>query len=117
VGQDAHWLGSLSEKLAVVYFTTIGEPRAQESSLMLADTSEPAPSEQVATAELSQKIHAMVDSLPTQAADLVRSTYFEGLTLQEAGKRLGISKSWASRVHAKALQQLARSLKLVGITD
>ena len=117
VGQDAHWLGSLSEKLAVVYFTTIGEPRAQGSSLMLADTSEPTPSDQVATEELSQKIHAMVDSLPAQAADLVRSTYFEGLTLQEAGKRLGISKSWASRVHAKALQQLARSLKLVGITD
>ena len=38
--------------------------------------------------------------------------YFQGLDLQEAGKQLGISKSWASRLHAKTLRQLARDGQL-----
>ena len=115
VGDAAHSLGSLSEKLAVVYLT-IGGPHCEQSSLALADPSAATPSDQAAMDELSEKIHTLVDTLPAQAADLVRSTYFEGLTLQEAGKRLGISKSWASRLHARALRQLARSLRLDGIT-
>jgi RNA polymerase sigma factor for flagellar operon FliA len=52
----------------------------------------------------------MVDTLPQAAAALIRATYFEGLTLEEAGRRLGLSKSWASRVRTRALQSLARSL-------
>lgn len=115
VGEAAHWLGSLSEKLAIVYLAIEG-PHSQDASMTLADPSAAMPGEQVAMDELSEKIHALVDTLPAQAANLVRSTYFEGLTLQEAGKRLGISKSWASRLHARALRQLARSLRLNGIT-
>ena len=32
--------------------------------------------------------------------------YFEGKSLQEAGAELGVSKSWASRLHAQAVDQL-----------
>jgi RNA polymerase sigma factor FliA len=37
-----------------------------------------------------------------------------GETLQKAAQLLGISKSWASRLHAKALGMLARSLRALG---
>jgi RNA polymerase sigma factor FliA len=114
-GEAAHWLGSLSEKLAVVYLT-VGGSYAAEPTRALADPSATAPAEQAAMDEVAQKIRALVDTLPAQAAELVRATYFGGLTLQEAGQRLGISKSWASRLHAKALRQLAHSLRMVGIT-
>ena len=33
------------------------------------------------------------------------------VSLTEAGERIGISKSWASRLQTKALEQLAQSLR------
>jgi len=62
--------------------------------------------------EMNEKLHKLIDQLPPEAGTLIRATYFEGLTLQEAGRKLGISKSWASRLHARTLQRLARSLRL-----
>jgi RNA polymerase sigma factor FliA len=60
--------------------------------------------------EVSQRIRALIDALPAEEGSLIRATYFEGLTLQEAGQRLGFSKSWASRLHAKTLRHLAQVL-------
>lgn len=114
--QDARWLGSLTEKLAVVYLATCGE-ESGKSAAALPDPSLPPPPEQVAVRELCAKIHESVDALPDQAAELIRGVYFEGMTLQDAGKKLGISKSWASRLHAKTLRQLARSLILEDINE
>lgn len=80
------------------------------ASRCLEDTSQTLPSATAMETEMSEKLHEMVDTLPQAAADLIRATYFEGLTLEEAGRRLGLSKSWASRVRTRALQSLARSL-------
>ena len=64
--------------------------------------------------EISQKLHELIAALPPEAAALIRATYFEGLTLQEAGTKLGVSKSWASRLHAKALERLALLVAIGG---
>ena len=71
----------------------------------------------VSEREICSKLHELIDSLPQEAGQLIRAAYFEGLTLQEAGQRLGIGKSWASRLHAKTLQRLGRSLRLMGVAD
>ena len=67
--------------------------------------------------EFRQILNQLVNSLPKQESELVRATYFEGLTLQEAGQRLGISKSWATRLHARALERLARSIKVLDLVS
>ena len=41
--------------------------------------------------------------------------YYENLTLTEAGERLGHTKSWASRMHARALVRLRERLRSRGI--
>ena len=110
---DMRWFRDLSRVLAVVYLTTRGD--TEEEPTPVADSSTPAPPTAAIEREISQKLHELVDSLPAEAGTLIRSTYFEGLTLKEAGEKLGISKSWASRLHAKTLQQLARSLRLMGV--
>jgi RNA polymerase sigma factor for flagellar operon FliA len=76
----------------------------------LVDMLQPAPSAAAMESEMSEKLHKLIDMLPHAAAELIRATYFEGLTLEEAGHRLGVSKSWASRVRTQALKSLARSL-------
>ena len=68
-------------------------------------------------AETSCKVNQLIDELPEECRSLIRAAYFEGLTLTEAGQRLGIGKAWASRLHAKALGRLGRSLRLAGIGD
>jgi RNA polymerase sigma factor for flagellar operon FliA len=51
-----------------------------------------------------------VQTLPEKERLLVEKHYFEGKNLLDAGAELGISKSWASRLHAQAVGRLRRRL-------
>jgi len=42
---------------------------------------------------------------------LVREYYFEGRSLEDIARELGISRSWASRLHTSALQELRGALE------
>jgi RNA polymerase sigma factor for flagellar operon FliA len=113
---EARWLRGVSEQLAVVYLASQQDDSSAMRESQLEDPTEPPPVS-VASRELSQKLHELVERLPPAERRLIRDVYFEGTTLQEAGDRLNISKSWASRVHAKALDQLAAMLKKMGVSD
>jgi RNA polymerase sigma factor for flagellar operon FliA len=66
-------------------------------------------------AELRGLIVGALGTLPPQEAELVRRHYLEGDRFDEIAADLGLSKSWASRLHAKAIGRLAKRLKAVGI--
>jgi RNA polymerase sigma factor FliA len=112
---DACWFRDVSRTLAVVYLATHRERESEEGqdSSALADSSVPEPSTILIGREMSRQINALIESLPSQEGTLIRATYFDGLSLQEAAHRLGISKAWASRLHAKVLQRLGKSLRLL----
>jgi RNA polymerase sigma factor for flagellar operon FliA len=112
--QQARWLRNVSEKLAVVYLASgadEGRGGIRESSLEDPCAS---PSALVAGREISEKLRQVVEQLPSTEQRLIRTIYFEGATLQEAASQIGISKSWASRMHAQILEQLARTLRRIG---
>lgn len=71
---------------------------------------------EAAQREVHHRIRQLVDALPAAAAELLRATYYEGLTLKDAAARLGRTKSWASRLHAQALYKLGQALKREGLT-
>lgn len=77
--------------------------------------SSPSSESRVATKEATHRVRELMDELPAAAAELMRSAYYEGMTLQEAGKRLGRDKSWASRLHAKVLRRFALTLRSEGL--
>jgi RNA polymerase sigma factor FliA len=52
-----------------------------------------------------------LDVLPERERTLVEAVYFGGATIEEAGAKLGLSKSWASRMHGKALERLKKSFR------
>jgi RNA polymerase sigma factor FliA len=54
-------------------------------------------------------IHA-IETLPEKERFLVRGFYLEERPLEELAKALGVSKSWASRLHSKALDMLRETL-------
>jgi RNA polymerase sigma factor for flagellar operon FliA len=115
--EGAKWLGRVSNDLAVVYMLSNSASSDGEDRGEIEDHDAPQPASRMLRRELSEKLHETIDSLPADAAGLIRATYFEGLSLKEAGERLGISKSWASRLHARALEELARSLTLAEMAE
>lgn len=111
--EDGRWLSRMAGGLAVAYLATHVHDDSEQASLADADT--PAPPTVAIDRETTERLHQLIDGLPPDAGVLIRATYFEGLTLQEAGRRLGISKAWASRLHAKTLDRLARALRRIGL--
>ncbi len=113
---NVDWLRGVTGALAIVYLATQIDTDESSGLSAVEDRGSPAGPAVAIDREINQKLHDLIAALPPEAAALIRATYFEGLTLQEAGTRLGVRKSWASRLHAKALERLARGLRLEGIT-
>ena len=107
---DLEWFKFASKRLTVVSLNQMGSG----SPFQVRDNS-PSPDEKVANQETTDRVRDLMDELPAAAAELLRAAYFEGLSLKDAGQRQGKSKFWASRLHSKALECLARSLKSEGL--
>ena len=111
---DARWFVDMTGQLAIVYLTTQGRG---QSAIDSQATPSPQPPAAILNRELHEHLHRLIDDLPDNQRSLIRMTYFDGLSLHEAGQKLGVSKSWASRLHGKCLQSLAHSLRQVGVVD
>lgn len=60
--------------------------------------------------QLKKRVRAAMEQLPEKERKLLEGYYFRGKTLEEAGAEIGQSKSWASRLHARAIEELKRIL-------
>lgn len=66
----------------------------------------PAPPDRIDRARRAARLRAAIARLPDKPRAIVTKHYFEGKSLLAAGAELGLSKSWASRLHAQAVAQL-----------
>jgi len=112
---NTQWLTRMSTSLTMVYLATQLGDAEDSGQWGLADETAARPDVSAEEQEARALVRELIDTLSEDARKLICATYFEGLTLQEAGTRLGLSKSWASRLHARALEQLGRSLRSHGI--
>jgi len=60
--------------------------------------------------DLRKTIGEALDRLPEQDRGLIEDIYFRGMSIKDAGERIGISKAWASRLHARILRNLGFQL-------
>jgi RNA polymerase sigma factor for flagellar operon FliA len=60
--------------------------------------------------ERRSRVQRALDLLPEQERHLIRGHYIEGRNFDEIAKELGLSKSWASRLHTRALGRLRETL-------
>lgn len=114
---DIRWLKQVGGTLAMAYLCSQRSGDETDAAAALEDHSLLAPPTAAIQQETARKLHELIDELPADAAALIRATYFEGLTLKEAGERIGISKAWASRLHARTLERLGRALTRLGMAD
>jgi len=69
-----------------------------------------APDEVVLKAEGRERVRAALAKLPDKERQLMELYYFSDINLQDAGKKLGLSKSWASRLHSRAVKHMREAL-------
>lgn len=62
------------------------------------------------------QLHVLLAKLPEREAAVVRGFYFEGRVLDDIAAELGVSKSWASRIHTRALGLLRDQLLWTDVT-
>ena len=85
----------------------VGEEKAEGAVLDKGENAE----ETLGREELVRAIRAGIDERPDDERQLLNLVYFEDLSVAEAGKRLGLSKSWACRVHGRAIEGLSKYLR------
>lgn len=66
--------------------------------------------------QIRQYMRDAIGSLPEKEKQLVKMYYFQNKTLEEIGERLGLSKSWTSRLHARALELLFKRIRHKAMT-
>ncbi len=71
----------------------------------------PGPADEFDAARRAARLRVAIAQLPDRPRELVTKHYFEGKTLLEAGAELGVSKSWAIRLHAQAVDRLRAALE------
>ncbi len=66
---------------------------------------------QLGRAELIALVKSAIAELPPQEEALVRRHYLEGERFDHVAAELGLSKSWASRLHTRAIKRLTQKLR------
>lgn len=74
------------------------------------DTSMPDPAQVAEAREELSLVRQRMARLPEAEQKLLRLMYFEDLSMLDAAEQLGMSKGWASRLHARALEKLRKDL-------
>ncbi|MBC7544280.1 MAG: sigma-70 family RNA polymerase sigma factor [Candidatus Sericytochromatia bacterium] len=60
--------------------------------------------------ELQGTLRLAIEQLPVQERTTLKYYYFQQMPFNEIGKKLGLSESWVSRIHKRALEQLRMKL-------
>ncbi len=66
--------------------------------------------------ETREKLRQALAKLPEKNREVLTAYYFRDETLESIGGRLGLSKSWLSRLHAKSLEMLRTVMEEAGVT-
>lgn len=94
----------------VVGLTTTKPPYEEEDAHRLHDDEDLDPEDAVARARCLSTMRAAIARLPDKQRAIVQRHYLEDERFDRIAEALGISKSWASRLHAQAMETLAAVL-------
>jgi RNA polymerase sigma factor for flagellar operon FliA len=105
------WQARLSTMLAGhAAALAVGLAQSSVDVMRVADAAA-SPEEQAARAEIADRLRRSVEALPERERALVERHYYGGEPFEAIAEDLGISKSWASRLHERAITQLGKALR------
>lgn len=91
------------QRMISIYVTSLDERDLGS----LADDDVEDTSDRLARLELYEKMRAAIGKLSQSDQEIITAYYFEDKSLEEVGRRMGLSKSWTCRRHARAMEKLS----------
>ncbi len=91
--------------VATVHITSL------EAAAAVPDDSRPAPDLAVDGQRMGARVRRALETLPEKERRLMELYYFADKNLEQAGAEMGLSKSWACRLHARAVELLRAALE------
>jgi RNA polymerase sigma factor for flagellar operon FliA len=107
-GNAVETLAEIAEILngvATVHITSL------EAAGGVTDERLPPPDQQLERLHLQARARRAMEKLPEKERRLLQLHYFEDRNLEVASAELGLSKSWGSRLHARAVDRLRQVLE------
>src|SRR5262249_16726835 len=101
-------LKELTGNLMICYMLSLqpmGEEPMDQKQVSAEDT--------VAIGEQTKNLKRSLLQLPEINRRVLEYCYYGGLTLEEIGRKLGLSRSWVCRLHAKSIAMLRKQLMKV----
>ncbi len=71
----------------------------------------PAADDVIGRAETMAAVREAVATLPEPERHIVQRHYFDDISLDDAAREVGLSKSWGSRLHGRAILAITRHMK------
>lgn len=105
LNDEVNQIGDVISSLASIFITSLD---ASDHLQVESEDRESNPHEQVEFSQAREVLKEALFKLPEQERQLLEFYYYKDMTLQEAGEKLGLSKSWASRLHSRAIQRLQK---------
>lgn len=103
-------VGKLVDRIIPAYLLSLTD----ESTPEVVDTAE-LPSDIVEMDDLLQLVRSQVNALSAKEKLLIEKLYFKHVTTTQLAKEMGVTKSWVSRLHSKAIAQLNENLVRIGV--
>lgn len=91
------------QRMVTIYVTSLDDKDLHS----LVDEAAEGCDDRLARLELYEKMRAAIGKLSKSDQEIITAYYFEDKSLEEVGKRLGLSKSWTCRKHARAMEKLS----------
>ena len=98
-------LASALGGIAAVFVTMLDQRDEQQ----LPDE-RPPPPELLERQQMARRVRRVMQRLPDKERFLIEQYYYHDQTLEQVGASMGLSKSWTSRLHARALALLREEL-------
>jgi RNA polymerase sigma factor for flagellar operon FliA len=109
--QEVRYLAEALGGVAAIFITSLDAGESPDAG----GGAEQHPQQQIERHERNRAIRDALGALPEKERKLLQLYYYEDRSLAEAGAALGLSKSWSSRLHARAITLLKQALEHRGL--
>ena len=110
VTDDIQTVEKFVDSLIPAYLLSLSEENAPD----VADSRE-LPNASVEMRETIKIVRETVRELPEREREIIESLYFRQVSTTELAKKMGVNKSWVSRLHSKAVTRLRQRLAMMGV--
>lgn len=110
VDDEIQTISKLVDSLIPAYLLSL----SQENAPDIADARD-LPNVLVEFQDTFNLVRQTVQELPEKEREIIEALYFKQLSTTELAKKMGVNKSWVSRLHSKAVNRLRQKLALIGI--